>query len=84
MSSPSHCDSAQPQLAAEKAGVFGCGYNSDMTKDAPNAHLTAPVWNWDVYYKLAIETAMACEAMLPSSWRRWAAKLGTAVWPKAL
>lgn len=56
-----HCDSAQPQLAAEKAGVFGCGYNSDMTKDAPNAHLTAPVWNWDVYYKLAIETAMACE-----------------------
>ena len=41
--------------------MFGCGYNSDMTKDAPNAHLTAPVWNWDVYYKLAIETAMACE-----------------------
>lgn len=57
-----HCDSAQPQLAAEKAGQFGCGYNSDMTADAPAAHLTAPVWNWDVYYKLAIETAMACES----------------------
>ena len=57
-----HCDSAQPQLAAEKAGVFGCGYNSDMTADAPAAHLTAPVWNWDVYYKHAIETAMSCES----------------------
>ena len=55
-----HCDSAQPQLAAEKAGQFGCGYNSDMTADAPAAHLTAPVWNWDVYYKLAIQTAMEC------------------------
>lgn len=57
-----HCDSAQPQLAAEKAGQFGCGYNSDMTADAPAAHLTAPVWNWDVYYKLAIQTAMECES----------------------
>ena len=53
-----HCDSAQPQMAAENAGVFGCGYNSDMTEQAPNAHLTAPVWNWNVYYKLAMETAM--------------------------
>ncbi len=53
-----HCDSAQPQLIAEKAGLFGCGYNSDMTEQAPKGHLTAPIWNWDVYYKLAIETAM--------------------------
>ncbi len=53
-----HCDSAQPQFAAEDNGVFGCGYNSDMTVQAPKAHLTAPIWNWDVYYKLAIETAM--------------------------
>ena len=56
-----HCDSAQPQMAAENAGVFGCGYNSDMTKDAPNAHLTAAIWNWNVYYQTAIEAAMACE-----------------------
>ena len=57
-----HCDSAQPQIAAQDAGVFGCGYNSDMTADAPAAHITAPVWNWDVYYKLAIQTAMECES----------------------
>ena len=54
-----HCDSAQPQIAAENAGVFGCGYNSDMTPDAPKAHLTAAIWNWNVYYRTAMEAAMA-------------------------
>ena len=55
-----HCDSAQPQMAAENAGVFGCGYNSDMTPDAPKAHLTAAIWNWNVYYGTAIKAAMEC------------------------
>lgn len=53
-----HCDTANPQVAAEKAGAFGCGYNSDMTKDAPKAHLTAPIWNWGVYYTAATKAAM--------------------------
>lgn len=53
-----HCDTANPQIAAEKAGVFGCGYNSDMTKDAPKAHLTATVWNWDVYYTAAVQAVI--------------------------
>ncbi len=52
-----HCDSAQPQRVAEAKKVFGCGYNSDMSVEAPSAHLTAPIWNWNVYYKLAIQTA---------------------------
>ena len=56
-----HCDSAQPQIAAQTAGKFGCGYNSDMTADAPNAHLTAAIWNWDVYYKTAMQAAMDCD-----------------------
>jgi len=55
-----HCDSAQPQIAAQNAGVFGCGYNSDMTSDAPDAHLTAAIWNWNVYYRTAIDAAMNC------------------------
>ena len=55
-----HCDSAQPQIAAENLGAFGCGYNSDMTQDAPHAHLTAAIWNWDVYYGTAIKAAMEC------------------------
>ena len=53
-----HCDSAQPQIVANEKGVFGCGYNSDMTKEAPNAHLVAPVWNWDAYYATAMKAAM--------------------------
>ena len=55
-----HCDSAQPQIAAQNAGVFGCGYNSDMTPDAPQAHLTAAIWNWNVYYATAIKAAQEC------------------------
>lgn len=55
-----HCDSAQPQLCAQDNGVFGCGYNSDMTEQAPNAHIAAAIWHWNVYYQTAIETAMTC------------------------
>ena len=29
-----------------------------MTKEAPESHLCAPVWNWDVYYATAIKAAM--------------------------
>ena len=53
-----HCDTPNPQIAAEKAGVFGCGYNSDMTSQAPKAHLCAPIWNWDVYYTAAVEAVI--------------------------
>ena len=53
-----HCDSAQPQIVANEKGVFGCGYKSDMSAEAPKAHLTAPVWNWDVYYATAMKAAM--------------------------
>ncbi len=56
-----HCDSAQPQIAAQNGNVFGCGYNSDMTADAPKAHLTAAIWNWNVYYGTAIKAAQACK-----------------------
>lgn len=53
-----HADTTAPQLAAEARGVWGCGYNSDMTKDAPKAHLTAPVWNWGAYYTTAVKSVI--------------------------
>ena len=56
-----HCDSAQPQLVAAENNVFGCGYNSDMTEQAPTAHLTAAIWHWNVYYQTAIQAAMDCD-----------------------
>jgi len=49
-----HCDTPNPQLEAEKAGVFGIGYNSDMSKDAPKATITSAVWNWGAYYTWAV------------------------------
>ena len=51
-----HCDTPNPQLAAEEAGVFGVGYNSDMSKDAPKAVLTSTTWNWGAYYTYAVES----------------------------
>ena len=53
-----HCDTPNPQLEAEKAGVWGVGYNSDMTKDAPKATLTSTIWNWGVYYTAATKAVM--------------------------
>lgn len=45
-----HQDTPGPQQAAEEAGVYGISYNSDMTKFAPQAVLTGPVWDWGPYY----------------------------------
>lgn len=53
-----HCDTANPQIAAEKAGVFSIGYNSDMSGDAPGANLTSAIWNWDVYYTTAVQAVI--------------------------
>ena len=50
-----HCDTPNPMTAAEEAGVFGIGYNSDMSKDAPNAVLTSVVWDWSAYYTKAVK-----------------------------
>lgn len=45
-----HVDTSMPQVAAEEAGKFGVGYNTDMTPAAPKAHLTAPIWHWSSVY----------------------------------
>ena len=53
-----HCDSPNPQLAAEEAGVWGIGFNSDMLADAPEAVLTSAVWNWGVYYTETVRSIL--------------------------
>ncbi len=57
-----HCDTPNPQLEAESAGVWGVGYNSDMIKDAPKATLTSTIWNWGVYY------TQATQAVIDGTW----------------
>lgn len=58
-----HVDTPNPQIAAQDRGVWGCGYNADMTVDAPEAHLTAPVWNWG-----AVVTAQV-QAVIDGTWK---------------
>lgn len=53
-----HCDSDVTQTTAQDNGVFGCGYNSDMTPFAPKGHICAPIWNWGVYYIAAVQAAI--------------------------
>lgn len=53
-----HQDTAGPQVAAEERGVFSIGYNSDMSKMAPKAYMTAPVWNWGPYYVEQVKAVM--------------------------
>lgn len=53
-----HCDTPNPMTAAEAAGVFGVGYNSDMSKDAPKAVLTSALWDWSAYYTSAVKAVI--------------------------
>ncbi|MGB9834296.1 MAG: BMP family ABC transporter substrate-binding protein [bacterium] len=54
-----HQDTPGPQQAAEARGVYGIGYDSDMSKFAPKAVLTSPIWKWGVYYVDAIKRIKA-------------------------
>ncbi len=45
-----HADSPATVLAAEEAGIYAVGYNSDLSKFGPKSHLTASVTNWAPYY----------------------------------
>ena len=50
-------DSPEPDKLAEEAGVYAVGYNAIAPDVAPNAVLTAPIWDWGVYYKQTAEAA---------------------------
>ena len=53
-----HCDTAYPQTLAQDRGVYGIGYNSDMSKETPNSCLTSVIWNWSAYYTSAVKSVM--------------------------
>ncbi|MDR2613554.1 MAG: BMP family ABC transporter substrate-binding protein, partial [Deltaproteobacteria bacterium] len=46
-----HTNTSSPQAEAAKFGIWGIGYHSDMSVDAPTSTVTSVVWNWGVYYK---------------------------------
>lgn len=53
-----HCDTSFPQQVAAEHGVWGIGYNSDMSKDTPDATLCSVVWNWSAYYTQAVQNVI--------------------------
>ena len=54
-----HQDTASAGEAATAEGAFWLGYNDDMSRFAPDAWLTAPVWDWGPFYTKAVEDVRA-------------------------
>jgi len=50
-------DSTEPDKLAAENGVYAIGYNAISEDIAPDAVLTAPIWDWGVYYKDTVEKA---------------------------
>ena len=53
-----HCDTVYPQTLAQEKGVYSIGYNSDMSKEAPEACLCSVIWNWSAYYTSAVQSVI--------------------------
>ena len=51
-----HCDTPYPMTLAQEYGVYGIGYNSDMSKEIPEACLCSVIWNWSAYYTAAVDS----------------------------
>jgi simple sugar transport system substrate-binding protein len=51
-------DSTAVLQAAERAGKYAFGWDSDMSAFAPKAHLGSAILNWDVYYEKAFRDAL--------------------------
>jgi basic membrane protein A and related proteins len=64
-------DSSAVLQAAEKAGKYAFGWDSDMSAYAPKAHLGSAVLNWGVYYEKVVED------VLNKTWTTGDTKWGT-------
>lgn len=53
-----HTDTPIPMKEAEKAGVWGIGYSTDMSADAPNAVITSVIWRWSAYYTFLVQSVI--------------------------
>jgi basic membrane protein A and related proteins len=67
-------DSSAVLQTAEKAGKLGFGWDSDMSKFGPNAHLASAVIDWAPYYKKAVKEALDGSWKTEQTW--WGVKEG--------
>ena len=64
-----HQDSASTGIAAEAAGAKWIGYHTGYGKDAaPNAFVTAPVWNWGPLYTEMVNAVINDEFTTTPYW----------------
>ncbi len=63
-------DSTAVLQAAEKAGKYAFGWDSDMSEFAPKAHLASCVVSWTTYYEKAIQD------VLDKTWKTGSARWG--------
>lgn len=54
-----HQDSSGPQEAAQERGAYSIGYNTDMSRIAPKAHMTSAIWSWNTVYQNVVEQVRA-------------------------
>lgn len=50
-----HTNSSEPMKVAEESGIWGIGYNTDMSAMAPTAQLTSAIWTWGPFYVKQVE-----------------------------
>jgi simple sugar transport system substrate-binding protein len=67
-------DSSAVLKTAEKAGKYAFGWDSDMSKFGPRAHLASAIINWAPYYKKAIKDALDGTWSTGKTW--WGVKEG--------
>ncbi len=66
-----HQDTAGPQQAAQDRGVYGVGYNADMSIQAPEAVLASPIWHWGVYYTRTVQQVLDGTWETNQYWGGW-------------
>lgn len=67
-------DSPAVLQTAEKAGKMAFGWDSDMSKFGPHAHLASAIVNWAPYYKKAIKDVLEGTWKVEQTW--WGVKEG--------
>jgi basic membrane protein A len=67
-------DSSAVLQTAEKAGKWAFGWDSDMSKFGPRAHLASAVINWGPYYKKAVKDVLDGTWKVDKTW--WGVKEG--------
>ena len=51
-----HSNTSNAQIAAQRAGVWAIGFNTDMSANAPDAVITSVVPSWGVIYTRLVES----------------------------